>query len=154
MFGLPTCSFCKKFRPTFEEFSETYDGEHVVFAEVDCVKSKRTCRRFNPRGYPTLNLLHKHKLYKYTDPHRKVETMTSFLNDIQSNEDGTSIPAEITAFVQWKEELRVDLEQLFRFKKNALFAAFSVGLVCGVVLKVIFDVLFCRASKKNKDKEA
>ena len=150
-FGIPTCSFCNKFRPIFKDFSESYEGEHIVFAEVNCAKSKRTCRRFQTRQYPTLKMLHKHKVYHYPDPHRKVETMTAYLDDIESNEDGKSIPDEITAFIQWREELRADLDRLFKYKKNALFAAFSVGLVCGVILTVITNKLCCGKSKKEKD---
>ena len=96
-------------------------------------------------------MLHKHKVYHYPDPHRKVETMTAYLDDIESNEDGKAIPDEITAFIQWREELRADLDRLFKYKKNALFAAFSVGLVCGVILTVITNKLCCGKSKKEKD---
>ena len=151
MFLLPSCKFCNKFKPIFKDFAENYEGENIVFAEVNCAVSKRTCRRFKTRQYQTLKLLHKHKLYNYEDPHRKPETMTAFLDDIETNEDGKSIPDEITAFIQWREELRVDLQRLFKYKKNALFAAFSVGLVCGVILTVLTNMLCCGKSRKEKE---
>lgn len=147
-FMIPTCSFCQEFKPVFEEFSESYQGENIVFAEVNCHTSKRTCRRFSIDSFPKLLLLHKHKLFSHEV--RTEEGMTTFLDDIESNENGIAIPEEITPFIQWREELRADLKVLFKYKKNALFAAFSVGLVCGVLLKLIFDKVFCRRAKKEK----
>ena len=55
------------------------------------------------------------------------------------------------SFLAWREELRVDLQRLFKYKKNALFAAFSVGLVCGVILTVLTNMLCCGKSRKEKE---
>ena len=52
------CGHCKRLAPVWEQLGDRYhDNEFVEIVKVDCTVEKKTCQRYEVRGYPTLILI-------------------------------------------------------------------------------------------------
>jgi protein disulfide-isomerase-like protein len=63
-FYAPWCGHCKKLEPVYEKVAEMLQGE-VNVAKVDVPQSRDLGTRFDIKGFPTLKLLSKGKVYTY-----------------------------------------------------------------------------------------
>ena len=59
------------------EFCDTYDGNNVNIARVDCTKEKDLCMDFQVDGYPTLYLLKDELVFKYNQK-RSIGNLVKF----------------------------------------------------------------------------
>ena len=51
------CGHCKRLAPVWEQLGQHYRGnDNVEIVKVDCTVEKKTCQRYEVRGYPTLIL--------------------------------------------------------------------------------------------------
>ena len=53
------CGYCKKLKPIWKEFEESYKGEEYNIISVDCTKYKDLAKKHNISGYPTIMYLPK-----------------------------------------------------------------------------------------------
>lgn len=58
------CGHCKKLEPIFEQVAELLDGE-VNVARVDVPANRELGTRFEVKGFPTIKLISKGKVYQY-----------------------------------------------------------------------------------------
>jgi protein disulfide-isomerase-like protein len=150
-FYAPWCGHCQALAPIFEAAEEEvrldWESEpNPLFAEVDCIKATKTCKRFNVKAYPTLGFLVRGKYVEYTDT-RDTSAIVDFVQQdwniiIEGNAESQIImkdmPAQMTAFNEFVIVLKRDLEELWKFKKNAILVAVAVGFVLGWIVKGLF----------------
>lgn len=167
------CGHCKNVAPHFIEVEKVMredsaeGGNNILLGEVDCTSpgSKRTCKRFNVRGYPSLRLLVRGKMINYQGKREKKEIL-SFLqqnwNSVDEIEDfikeqnskkGTEdhvrdIPEEITFLGDLMDTMNKDMNELYKYKKNALIVAIVFGFILGYIAKSMVG------SGNGKEKEA
>jgi len=90
-FYAPWCHWCKEFAPTFEKAADAFDKVMVAsghtekrakFASLNCEKYVDICKKYNIRGYPTLQLFigDKPSVVPYSGA-RKVEPLVEYLKE-------------------------------------------------------------------------
>lgn len=167
MFYAPWCGHCKKLHPNFDEAAKEMAEEHselsLVFAKVDCTGPGRlTCKRFGVHRYPEIVMLHKGVYGKYSRPRKTKKDLKLYLGDVfrievdvEPDEEeekpipifwDKNIPPPISAWDDFKEVLRKDLNTLRKEKKNALGFTLGVGIVIGWILKTIQSTIFSSSS--------
>lgn len=75
-FYAPWCGHCKKMEPMYEEVAKRLKGE-VNVAKVDVPANRELGTRFDIKGFPTLLLLSKGKMYAYKG-RRTVDDIAEF----------------------------------------------------------------------------
>ena len=150
----PWCGHCKSLAPKFveaEELTSQDDGVTTNFAEVDCAhdKSKKTCKRFDVRGFPTLVFLSHGNLVEY-EGKRETDDLVKFASaDWDSEPFGAwiheaeehhkimidGIPEELTAWKEFMNGLIKDMNELYQLKKNAIVVTLVVGFLFGWLCK-------------------
>ncbi|UVC54689.1 transmembrane protein 17 [Theileria orientalis] len=153
-FYAPWCSHCRKMAPAWESLAKELKG-HVNVADVDVTRNPKLGRRFQIKGYPTLVLFHKGKMYHYEGGERTVEKLSQFALGEFSKVAALPVPAPLSVFAVASdfvvsgvnEALRVYDAALAGFVTISTFA-FLFGLVVGLVLSLF---LFTRkATRKPK----
>lgn len=76
-FYAPWCGHCKKLEPIYEEVASALAGE-VNVAKVDVTGSRELGTRFEIKGFPTLKLFSKGKVYTYKGK-RTVQDIVDFV---------------------------------------------------------------------------
>ena len=172
-FYAPWCGHCKSLAPHYIEAEETINASEEVsninFAEVDCTadNSKKTCKRFEIRGYPSLRFLHRSKMIEYDDLKRKADALVEYVSQdwdaILDSKDGSisilnkggdtyqyvqDIPVPLTAFNEFVNTMKKDFVELWNMKKNIVICLVVGGMVVGWVLKSM-----CSGSSASKTKE-
>lgn len=75
-FYAPWCGHCKKMEPTYAQVADALEGE-VNVAKVDVTASRELGTRFDIKGFPTLKLISKGKVYTFKG-RRSLEEITEF----------------------------------------------------------------------------
>ena len=86
LFKTDWCPYCQKCLPEWNEF-KTYIGnldiDYAIFCEeVDGDNEKVKTEKYNIKGYPTVKLIYKHKVYDF-DARVTKNNLIEFLNSIK-----------------------------------------------------------------------
>ena len=89
MFTVDWCPYCKKAKPIWDEFKQTYDqkvinGYRINVKTINCtneenVETKRMLDKYNIEGFPTIKSLKDGKVYDY-DAKPEKESLKQFLD--------------------------------------------------------------------------
>ena len=136
-FYAPWCGHCKRMAPAFEEASGSEEAAGVSFAEVDCTVHKNTCKRFGVKGYPTVKLISKGKVYKHKGA-RDAEGLTKFAAGGFTEADGEDVPGVPTAFElavdTYLGPIKKDFVHILAIRKSAAAVMIIVSLVVGYLI--------------------
>ncbi|KZV85006.1 thioredoxin-like protein, partial [Exidia glandulosa HHB12029] len=81
-FYSPSCPHCKKFAPTWKEFTESQkDVPKLHFAQVNCLAQGDLCNAQGVKGYPELNFFRDGARLGQFDDERLIPKMTTWLKD-------------------------------------------------------------------------
>eukprot|EP01040_Poterioochromonas_malhamensis_P000957 gene957-1014_t len=75
-FYAPWCGHCKKLNPVYEQVAEALKGE-INVAKVDVTANREIGTRFEIKGFPTIKLLRKGKVYTFKG-RRTVDDLVEF----------------------------------------------------------------------------
>ena len=152
-FKASKCPHCRKLQPIFERLSEDEEliDRGVVLGTVDITDSPITANRFVIRGFPTLILLHKKKLYRYSGK-RNFEFIKEFIIDIDSI-DGEAIPSppsQLDAY--FKTVQAVCLELYDAARGNAGATGYAILLMVSMLFTMFAYIgsMFFMPAKKVK----
>jgi protein disulfide-isomerase A6 len=85
-FYAPWCGHCKRLEPELEDAAKTLDGKMRI-GKLDATIHKRTARKYQVEGYPTLKFKRKgHELEDYEGPRTK-EAIAAFAERILGERD-------------------------------------------------------------------
>ena len=143
--------------PIWEELSSelafAYPNESVVIARVDCTQNPGLTKRFEIKGYPTIQYFADRAMYTYRGS-RDVSSLLDFVIDTY-NKDGVAaaqtVPPPPSFLDDMLNNLRhtintnpemkaliEDLEHISQFRKNAailfLFMGFTIGICLGYLI--------------------
>lgn len=136
------CGHCKKLEPVYEKVASTLAGE-VNVAKVDVTANRELGTRFEIKGFPTLKLFSKGKVYTFKGP-RTEEKLIEFARggyQIQSAEEvrpPMGVLGEISyIYGQAYKQASADLRAGKFFTIN-IFLTFLPLLFVGLLLLLIF----------------
>ncbi len=95
MFYAPWCGHCKRLAPALDEVSKMSPAHGANVAKVNCDEHGSLCRRFGVRGYPTIILFARNKMYRY-NLQRLVDVMSEWLQTGWQSAEGAPIPPPST----------------------------------------------------------
>ena len=138
-FFAPWCGHCKHMAPAWEELSEllAQDEIPVNVAEVDVTANSQLGKQFNVKGFPTLKLLHRGKLYGYRG-RRDVESMAAFARGGFAEVDAEDIPAEPTMLSTLRNTVLDLWEELGRIFWLLPYFCFGIIGICLVMILYMF----------------
>ncbi|KAL3936316.1 MAG: hypothetical protein SGBAC_008347 [Bacillariaceae sp.] len=166
-FYAPWCGHCKSLAPTWEDLADSIKdasagGEDqtladFVIAKVDCTEERDVCNRFAVRGFPTLKIIANHQVYDYSGG-RSLDDLKNALKSGQFGE-GSEVPAPPS----WVEQkmaqnkflaaLTEDFNHIVNYRKNAAAVLVGLGVVWGVLISVVFQMIFGGKRRSTKDKK-
>lgn len=142
-FYAPWCSHCRAMAPAWESVAKTLKGI-VNVADIDATKNPQLSKRFNIKGYPTLVLLHKGKMYIYEGSNRSPESLTAFAIADYAKAPVIPIPAPLTYFGITIDFIITGVHEAQKiydvaFRGFLIIAAFAylMGMMLGMVISVI-----------------
>ncbi|XP_952114.1 T. parva transmembrane protein 17 homologue, putative [Theileria annulata] len=140
--------------PAWESLAKTLKGQ-VNVADVDVTRNLNLGKRFQIRGYPTLLLFHKGKMYQYEGGERTVEKLSEFALGEFKNVTGVPVPQPLSLFALVSDFMVSGVNEALRVYDAALAGfvtissfSFLFGLLVGLMLSLF---LFTRrATRKPK----
>jgi len=157
-FYAPWCGHCRTLAPTWRQLSVSLRDERipVTLAAMDATVHTRTAKRFDIRGFPSLRLLSRGRVYDYTGA-RTLEAMQSWLESRAweskapdatgqpQQAQGRPIPPEVSALDAWKlwaHEASQDVVMLVWRKPAAAATIAALGLMLGVLASMLCWIAF------------
>nr|CAC83099.1 transmembrane protein 17 [Theileria parva] len=140
--------------PAWESLAKALKGQ-VNVADVDVTRNLNLGKRFQIRGYPTLLLFHKGKMYQYEGGERTVEKLSEFALGDFKNAVGAPVPQPLSLFALVSDFVVSGVNEALRVYDAALAGfvtissfSFLFGLLVGLMLSLF---LFTRrATRKPK----
>lgn len=166
-FSSPRCPHCTSLHPKWRTLAEELSTEHsdssVLIASVDITKSPELAQRFNIKSMPTLYFFADRGMYEY-EPRatRDVDSFIAYVLAGYKAKEKMEVPAKPTLLqvisnlrkhvhgVEFLNAILNDFEEILSKRKNAAVLIFMAGVVAGIFLCLIQDLLNSRRSKKQK----
>lgn len=152
-FYAPWCTHCKSLEPIFEQVAYELRGV-VNVARVDCITNKDLGLRFDIRGFPTVLLLSKGRMYHFKEE-RLAENFIEFARGTHKLHEGEAIPlpvgghfAEIIVVLRhaYKEAVKdIKARNFFTYNTALVFMPAVFGVI--IFLLVIVPVPKPRLAK-------
>jgi len=146
------CGHCKKLAPIWEDLAHELHHE-VNVAKVDVPLNAGLGRRFNIKGYPTLILFRKGKMYEYASGNRSLEQLKEFALGGYQHVASADIPLPPTFLSVVKGLVAESFQQVPHVAKGAPGAAILLslgGLVLGFFVGIIVSMFASAVSKPKQ----
>lgn len=132
---------CKTLAPVFDEVAEELKGV-INVARVDCTQNSDIGSRFDIKGFPTLKLLTKGKVYTFKG-RRSLDDIVAFAKGGYAKQDSEEVPRELGFF----GKIAYTYSNAFKQAKKDILSGdlFSMDVLLvflPVVLVLVFIVLF------------
>ncbi|CAF0838472.1 unnamed protein product [Adineta ricciae] len=129
------CPHCRKFEPTWKEYSETKQNNDLRIAQVDCSDDPLLCSDHDIFGYPTIKLFIRGSGARYSGP-RHIESLNAFYQQKMAEdfEDGVATKSAIV-------ELTAENFNAITSKGFAFIVFFAPWCKHCKVLKPVFQEL-------------
>lgn len=135
-FYAPWCGHCKKLNPVYEQVAEALKGE-INVAKVDVTANREIGTRFEIKGFPTIKLLRKGKVYTFKG-RRTVDDLVEFARGGFETYSAEEIQPPVGVFGEIGYIYRHAYKQAVNDLKNGRLFTVDVFLV---LLPLIFLVL-------------
>ncbi|EKX52941.1 hypothetical protein GUITHDRAFT_84522 [Guillardia theta CCMP2712] len=145
-FYAPWCGHCKSLTPTWESLAQKLNEEKEagdvtpIIAKVDGTVSPKLQERFQIRGFPTLKMFSKGKMYDYMGP-RDLDSLYAFAKGGFKKETGAPVPKgwdEMSLFDKashlYMVTIHRDMESIWEYHKAAFFTGLGFSFFCGMLL--------------------
>jgi len=154
-FYAPWCGHCKKLAPVWDDLARELH-KRVNVAKVDVTQNGALGRRFAIKGYPTLILFHKGKMFEYSSGNRTLESLVEFASGGFQKVIGADVPAPPTLFSTVKAVALESFDQVKHVAKGAPGATailISAGALGGILVGFLFGKVCCfKKSAKTASK--
>jgi len=150
-FYAPWCGHCKKLAPVWDDLARELH-KRVNVAKVDVTQNAGLGRRFAIKGYPTLLLFHKGKMFEYSSGNRTLDNLVEFALTGFQKALGVDVPFPPNFVSRVKSFVTETIEQVPHVARGAPGAAaifVTAGCLAGIVLGLIFGAV-CRIKKDQK----
>ncbi|EDO06588.1 Thioredoxin family protein [Babesia bovis T2Bo] len=142
-FYAPWCSHCRQMAPAWERLAKELKGV-VNVADLDATRAPNVAKRFAIKGYPTLLLIDKGRMYQYKNGDRSTEKLAAFATNDYKKALSNPVPAPLTFvgvtidfFVTGTQEAQRIYDVAFRGFFVISTFAFLGGILMGMVIAVI-----------------
>ncbi|CDR94065.1 Thioredoxin family protein, putative [Babesia bigemina] len=142
-FYAPWCSHCRHMAPAWERLARELKGV-VNVADLDATRSPNVAKRFGIKGYPTLILIDKGRMYVYKGGERTTERLAAFATSEYQKTISTVVPAPLTRLGMLVDFMITGVQEAQRiydvaFRGFFIVSSFSLlfGLVIGMICCVI-----------------
>ena len=148
-FYAPWCTHCKTLAPIFDRVAFELRGD-VNVAKVDCIVNRDLGLRFDIRGFPTVLLLSKGRMYHFKDE-RRAENLIEFARGTHKIHEGEPIPLPVGgAFTEIVVVLRHAYKEAIKDIKARNYMTYNVALcfmpfVFGVIIFLLLVIPVPRA---------
>ena len=152
-FYAPWCGHCRHMAPAWEQLADELaaDDIPVNVAEVDVTANSMLGKQFNIRGFPTLKLLHRGKLYSYKG-RRDVDSMAAFARGGFADaaaEDMPGPPTVLSTITNTAADLWDELGRIYWLLPYCCFGVIGVCVVM-IVYMFIEGILYSAPPPKKK----
>ncbi|ORM40913.1 Thioredoxin domain-containing protein [Babesia sp. Xinjiang] len=142
-FYAPWCSHCRQMAPAWERAAKELKGV-VNVADVDATRSPNVAKRFEIKGYPTIILIDKGRMYHYKHGERSTDRLVSFATHEYQKTISSPVPQPLTYTGMIIDFVITGVHEAHRifdvaFRGFFIISTFAllVGLMIGTVVGVI-----------------
>lgn len=155
-FYAPWCGHCKKLDPIWEEVATLLKGD-INVAKVDVSAHRTVGTRFNIKGFPTIKMIAKGRVYTFKDS-RSVEDISEFARGgYKLDENSEEVPPDVgflgEVYIVYKHAYNkaiLDVKAYNFFTLDVIVIAMPIIMVIMVILLLILPIAFPVAKSKSK----
>lgn len=138
-FSAPWCGHCKSLAPTWEKLAGAVGSPRLHVGKLDATVEIATARRFDIRGFPSIRMLSKGRLYEYNGP-RSLDALSAFARGGFKDGKGVAVPApagQAAVALEYVNAVAQDIHTMVVRKPVAALAFTILGSLMGILFAVL-----------------
>ncbi|GFE54925.1 thioredoxin domain-containing protein [Babesia ovis] len=142
-FYAPWCSHCRQMAPAWERVAKELKGV-VNVADLDATRAPNVAKRFAIKGYPTLILIDKGRMYQYKNGERTTENLVAFATTEYKKTISSPVPAPLTfmgVIIDFLITGVQEAQRIYDVAFRGFFVISSFSLILGLLLGMICSII-------------